>query len=268
MGKQRLLNEKIQPPGGVGVGHQIVGQRSQGRAHGPADLHLLTVLLGADAHPLLPQVVLLRVSLGPVQLLLHLLFGGADLPQLRRGGVGDVEAPAAGVFRVQDGQGRRRIVEGKARQARRVPQLFKQGAQGLQPLEIALQLEQLHMVRHLQLPAPAQGAADVLHLAQHHADLVIQVLQLPGVGGGPLHVAQLLLQLLPLVRGIVPQAADALLAEGTAPVQALQDVLQADLLSLLKTNLDHASSSFTLMTGTSTASFIRAMNSSLSNFHP
>ena len=79
---------------------------------------------------------------------------------------------------------------------------------------------------------------------------------------------QLLLQLLPLVRGIVPQAADALLAEGAAPVQALQDVLQADLLSLLKTNLDHASSSFTLMTGTSTASFIRAMNSSLSNFHP
>ena len=159
-------------------------------------------------------------------------------------------------------------MEGKARQARRVPQLFKQGAQGLQPLEIALQLEQLHMVRHLQLPAPAQGAPDVLHLAQHHADLVIQVLQLLRMGGGPLHVAQLLLQLLPLVRGIVPQAADALLAKGAAPMETLQNILQADFFSFLETNLDHASSSFTLMTGASTASFIRAMNSSLSNFHP
>ena len=268
MGKQRLLNEKIQPPGGVGVGHQIVGQRSQGRAHGPADLHLLAVLLGADAHPLLPQIVLLRVSLGPVQLLLHLLLGGADLPQLRRGGIGDVKAPAAGVFRVQNGQSRSGIMKFQARESRRIPQPLKHGPQGLQPLEIALELKQLHMVRHLQLPAPAQGAADVLHLAQHHTDLVVQVLQLLRMGGGPLHIVQLQLQLLPLVGGIVPQAANALLAKGAAPMETLQNILQADFFSFLETDLDHASSSFTLITGTSTASRIRAMNSSLSNFHP
>lgn len=66
----------------------------------------------------------------------------------------------------------------QARKSRRIPQPLKHGPQGLQPLEIALEFKQLHMVRHLQLPAPAQGAADVLHLAQHHTDLVVQVLQL------------------------------------------------------------------------------------------
>ena len=68
--------------------------------------------------------------------------------------------------------------------------------------------------------------------------------------------------------GGMPQAADALLTEGRAAVERLQHILQADLHPLVKMDLDHANSSFTLITGTSTASRIRRRNSSLSNFQP
>ena len=58
------------------------------------------------------------------------------------------------------------------------------------------------------------------------------------MGGGPLHIVQLQLQLLPLVGGIVPQAANALLAKGAAPMETLQNILQADFFSFLETDLD------------------------------
>ena len=146
--------------------------------------------------------------------------------------------------------------------------LRQQRPQAVQPLEVALDLKQLHMVRRLPRRAAAQGRADVLHLAQAGHQLGILALQLLRRSRSLLHVVQLRLQLRPLLRRIEPQAADLLLPEGRTAVQRLQHILQTDLYTLLKSDLDHANSSFTLITGTSTASRIRCRNSSLSNFHP
>ena len=203
-----------------------------------------------------------------VQLLLDLLLGRTDLPQLGCCIVRDVEATAAGLVRIQDLQRLRRIMEGQRLKVGGLAHLLEQGDQALQPLEIYLDFKQLHMIRDLQRLAPAQRATDVLHLAQHQPDPVVQGLQSIRRLGGLLHVIQLRLQLLPLVGGVVAQLADLLLTEGAAPVESLQRILQADFFPLFKANIDHVSSSFTLMTGTSTASRIRVINSSLSNFQP
>ena len=159
-------------------------------------------------------------------------------------------------------------MEGHALEVRHRVDLFKQRAHTVQPLQIALDLEQLHMVRRLPRRAAAQGVADILHLAQSGHQLVVHVLQLAGGVGRLLHVVQLLLQCGAFLRRIKPQPPDAFLPEGRAAVQRFQRVLQTDFLFFLKLDRDHASSSFTLMTGTSTASFMRNRNSSLSNFHP
>ena len=214
------------------------------------------------------QVVLLRVGLGVEETLLHVLLGLAYLLEPHRGAVGDIEAAAAGLVRVEDGQGGLGVVEGQAVEPGDSVDLVEQGAEVLQPLEVALDLEQLHMVRGLPCGTAAQGRADVLHLAQDGHDLGVGVLQLLRGVGGLLHVIQLALQLRAFLRGVKPQAADALLAEGRAAVERLQHILQADLHPLVKMDLDHANSSFTLITGTSTASRIRSRNSSLSNFQP
>ena len=267
-GKQRLLDDEVQPARRVGVLQQISCQRSQRLPHAAAHLGLLAVLLGTDTGPAGAQLLLLGIGLCMVQLLLDLLLGRTDLPQLGCCIVGDVEATAAGLVRIQDLQRLRRIMEGQRLKVSGLAHLLEQGDQTLQPLEIYLDFKQLHMIRDLQRLAPAQRATDVLHLAQHQADPVVQWLQSIRRLGGLLHVIQLRLQLLPLVGGVIAQLADLLLTEGAAPVESLQRILQADFFSLLKANIDHASSSFTLMTGTSTASRIRVINSSLSNFQP
>src|SRR5699024_6943926 len=94
---------------------------------------------------------------------------------------------------------------------------------------------------------------DLLHLAKEEADLIVYVLQLIGGFGGLLHVIKLRFQLRTLLGDVKAQAADLLDAKGAAAMEGIQSVLQTDLLSFLKTNGDHASSSFTLITGASTA---------------
>ena len=267
-GEQCLLDNKVQTPRRLRIGEQIVHHRGQCRTHGLADVHLLRVLLAAQPGALQAQIVLFRVGLGVEQPLLHLFLGAADLLQFCRGAVRDIEAPAPGTIRVQHRQRVLHLVEGHALEVRHRVDLLKQRAHTVQPLQIALDLKQLHMVRRLPRRAAAQGRADVLHLAQAGHQLGVLALQLLRRGRGTLHVVQLRLQLRPLLRHIEPQAADLLLPEGRAAVQRLQHILQTDLHTLLKSDLDHANSSFTLITGTSTASRIRCRNSSLSNFHP
>ena len=211
---------------------------------------------------------LLRVGLRVEELLLELLFCLSDLAQAGGGAVRDVKAAAAGVVGVEDGECGRRIVEVQTAEIRHGADLFKERDNRFQPLQIPLDLEQLDMVGRLQLAAAAQRASDVLDLAEGDHDLVIGFLQLSRGLRSAVDVIQLRLQLRALLRRIKSQPADALAAEGTAAVQALQNILQADFFSLLETNADHVSSSFTLMTGTSTASCSRARNSSLSNFQP
>ena len=106
---------------------------------------------------------------------------------------------------------------------------IQQGQEAVQPLKIALDLKQLHMVGHLAFLAAAQGVADILDLAQNGHQAGIGVLQLIGMPGQRLYVIQLCFQRGTLVRGIEPQAADALQAEGRAAVERFQRVLQADL---------------------------------------
>ena len=159
-------------------------------------------------------------------------------------------------------------MEGHALQGRGLPDSLEQGDHALQPLQVALDLEQLHMVGDLPLRAAAQRGADVLHLAQEDHDLVIGLLQLIGAGGAALHVAQFRLQRRALVRGVEPQMADPLLAEGAAAVEVLQHVLETDLYLFIEADGDHASSSFTLITGASTASDMARRKASLSNFQP
>ena len=106
---------------------------------------------------------------------------------------------------------------------------IQQGQKAVQPLKIALDLKQLHMVGHLAVLAAAQGVADILDLAQDGHQAGIDVLQFVGMPGQRFHVIQLRFQRDALVRGIEPQAADALQAKGRAAVERLQRVLQADL---------------------------------------
>ena len=108
----------------------------------------------------------------------------------------------------------------------------------------------------------------VFDLAKEHAQLVVDGLELLAVAGGLLHVIQLVFQFGTLFGGVEAQTADLFNTKGAAAVEGLQRILQADLFSLFKTNGDHFSASFTLMTGTSTASLMRRRNSSLSNFQP
>ena len=124
------------------------------------------------------------------------------------------------------------------------------------------------MVGRVAVLDAAHGAADLLHLAKKHAQLVIDSLEFLTIAGSLLHVIQLVFQLGTLLGSVEAQTADLFDTEGTAAVEGLQGILQADLLSLFKTNGDHFSASFTLMTGTSTASLMRRRNSSLSNFQP
>ena len=82
------------------------------------------------------------------------------------------------------------------------------------------------------------------------------------------YVIKLCFQRGALIRGIKPQAADPLQAEGGAAVKRLQRILQADLDLFIKGYGNHSSSSFTLMTGTSTAAVMAAMKASLSKRQP
>ena len=156
--------------------------------HAPADLRLLALLLGADLRAAQAQLVLFRIGLGLMELLLQLLLGPADLAELFCHAVGNVKATGPGVVRVQDGQSRLGIVEGELPQGRNLAHLRIQGQQALQPLQIALDLKQLHMVRHLSVSAAADRVADVLHLTQQDTDLVIYALELVGVVCRLLHV--------------------------------------------------------------------------------
>ena len=228
-GKQRLLHHEVQTADGLRVGQQIVHHGGQLRAHGAAHLHLLALLLGADTGALQTQIVLLRVGPGAEQPLLNVLFGGADLLEPRRGAVRDIEAPAAGAVGVQDRQRRGGRVKGHVPEMGGLVDGIQQGQKAVQPLKIALDLKQLHMVGHLAVLAAAQGVADILDLAQDGHQAGIGVLQLIGMPGQRLYVIQLCFQRGTLVRGIEPQAADALQAEGRAAVERLQRVLQADL---------------------------------------
>ena len=202
------------------------------------------------------------------QPLLHILLGSADLLQLLGGAVGDVKAPAAGVIGVEDIQRCGGIVEGRVLQSRRLIDGSQQRADIAEPLEVALDLEQLHMIRHLAVLAAAQGVADILDLAQQRHQAGEGILQFLVVDSQRLHVVQLRFQRGALVRGIEPQAADALQPKGGAAVQRLQRVLQADLDLFVKGYGDHRNSSFTLMTGASTAAVMAAMNASLSKRQP
>ena len=170
-----------------------------------------------------------------------------------------------GVQDIQRGGG---IVERRVLQMGGVVDGVQQGADIPQPLEIALDLEQLHMIRHLAVLAAAQGVADVLDLAQQCHQAGEGVLQFLVMGGQGLDVIQLRLQGRALIGGIEPQAADALQPEGGAAVQRLQGVLQADLDLFIERYGDHCNSSFTLMTGASTAAVMAAIKASLSKRQP
>ena len=214
------------------------------------------------------HMLLLGIGGCVVELLFDLLFGLTDLTQLLGSTVGDVEAAGAGVLRIQHSQRFGRIVELKIAETGLLVHLLHQRDHGLHTLEIVLQLEQLHMVGGIAVFDAAQRTADLLHLTQEHADLLVERLELFAVNGGLLHVIKLRFQFSTLFWCVETQTADLFNAEGAAAVERLQSVLQTDLFSLFKTNGDHFSASFTLMTGTSTASLMRWRNSSLSNFQP
>ena len=165
-----------------------LGQGCQLCPHAPADLRLLALLLGADLRAAQAQLVLFRIGLGLMEPLLQLLLGPADLAELFCHAVRNVKATGPGVVRVQDGQSRPGVVEGELPQGRNLAHLRIQGQQAFQPLQIALDLKQLHMVRHLSVSAAADRVADVLHLAQQDTDLVIHALELVGVVCRLLHV--------------------------------------------------------------------------------
>ena len=203
-----------------------------------------------------------------MKLFLQRFLAPAKLLQFFRHAVGNVEAPGAGAVRIQNIQGRLGIVERKLPQRGNLAHLGIQGQQALQTLQIALDLKQLHMVGDLPVPAAPDGVADILHLTQQDADFVIHALELLCVEGSLPDIVQFRFQFPTFGRGVKPQTPDLLLTERTAAVESLQGVLQANLLLLLKTNGNHASSSFTLMTGTFTLWRIRSINTSLSNFQP
>ena len=187
-GEQSLLDDEVQPAGGLRVRQQVVHHGGQRRAHGPADVHFLGVLLGAQTGALQAQVVLLRIGLGVEQTLLHVLLGLPHLFELGGGAVGDVEAAAAGAVGVQDGQRRLGVVEDDALKMSNGVDLRQQRPQAVQTLEVALDLEQLHVVRRLPLRAAAQGCADVLHLAQTGHQFGVLVLQPVRRRRGPLYI--------------------------------------------------------------------------------
>ena len=267
-GEQRLLHHEVQTAQRLRVSQQIIHHGSQLGTHDAAHLHLLALLLGADTGALEPQVVLFRVGLGMEQPLLHVLLGGANFFQLLGGAVRDVKATASGVVGVENIQRGGGIVEGRVLQARRFADGIQQRTNIAEPLEVALDLEQLHMIRHLAVLAAAQGVADILDLAQQRHQAGEGILQFLVVDSQRLHVVQLRFQRGALVRGIEPQAADALQPKGGAAVQRLQRVLQADLDLFVKGYGDHRNSSFTLMTGASTAAVMAAINASLSKRQP
>ena len=66
----------------------------------------------------------------------------------------------------------RRVVEGEVFKVGLLVHLGEKGPQAVQPLEVALDLKELHMVGDLVGLAAAQGVADILHLAQKHHGLV------------------------------------------------------------------------------------------------
>ena len=203
-----------------------------------------------------------------VQLLFDLFFSLTDLTQLLGSTVGNVEAAGTGVFGVQHRQRCGGIVEGKVFELRLLVHLLHQRDQRLHTLQIVFQFKQFHVVRGIAVLDAAHSAADLLHLAKEHTNLIVDTLELLAVAGSLLYVIQFVLQLGTLLGSIEAQTANLLDTEGAASVERFQRVLQTNFFSLFKTNGDHASSSFTLMTGTSTASLILRLNSSLSNFQP
>ena len=123
-----------------------------------------------------------------MELFLQLLFGAAELTEVLGHAVGDIKAAGAGVIRIQNVQSGLWIVEGQAAQGRFLGQLSVQRQQALQTLQVTLDLEQLHMIRHLAVAAATDGIADVLHLAQQDTYFIIHALELLGVVGSLPHI--------------------------------------------------------------------------------
>ena len=202
------------------------------------------------------------------QLFLHLLLGGANFTKLRRGAVGDIEAARARAIGVEDSQRLLGGVEREATEGHLLVHLLEQGQDALQAAQKALHLEKLHMVGDLPCRAATEGIADILHLTQEDHRLIHGGFQFLSVADEAFHIVEFLLQCLALLRGVELQAANPLDAEGRTAVKGLQNILQADFDFIIKGNVDHTISSLTLMTGASMASFILAMNTSLSKCQP
>ena len=136
------------------------------------------------------------------------------------------------------------------------------------PQQKSLELEQLHVVETRAFRKPFQRAADILELTEHKHDLIVNGLQSARRVCRAFRVPKLRFQLVSLVRRVEAQLAHTFRAEGTAGVQRIENVSQSDLFPVFKTDRDQSGSSFTLMTGTSTAAAIAFKNASGSNFQP
>ena len=224
-GEECLLDHKVEATHVFCIGEDVLHHGGESGAHHGTHLRLLAVLLGADTGALNAQLVLLGIGGGVEQLFLHLLLGGADLTQLRRSAVGDIEAARARTIGVEDSQRLLGSVKREAAESHLLVHLLEQGQDALQAAQKALHLEKLHMVGDLTCRAALERVADILHLTQEDHRLIHGGFQLLSVADKAFYVVEFLLQRCTLLGSVELQAANPLDAEGRTAVEGLQNIL-------------------------------------------
>ena len=266
-GEQRFLDQKVELTRGVGVCQHGGDMGEKRSAHRRADRAFLGLLLGAYAGAHGSDRVLFRLRRFIQPLLEPLLFG-ADRAQRFRSAVRNIESAGTRALGIEHVQRGCRIGEREPLDADGLVHPVEQRTKIRDAQQKALELKQLHVIEARALRKPFQRAADILELTEHKHDLIVDGLQRVRRVCRAFRVPKLRFQFVPLVRRVEAQLAHTFRAEGTAGVQRVENVSQSDLFPVFKTDRDQSGSSFTLMTGTSTAAAIVFKNASGSNFQP
>ena len=277
----------------------VVHIRPQRRGQLAPDAHLLMLLIGSHSGTEGLERLLLLPGGQTAELFLQFPLFPAQSAELPGPAVSDVEGRhpiVLGVQQVQRGGG---VPEGNALQLQHGLDLVEQRQHLIAFQQESLDLEQLDLVEG-GLQAFQRGGTDVFHRHEHQQQLVqgllavLVLFQSPaqpvcfglhlgqvtdgsprapvcfstvhrlGLQNGqhPLDVGQLALQLGLLTGFKGFQLPHPLLAVGRAGLQGVQNVLEADIFTLCKRQIDHFASSITLMTGRPTRAFIRSISSS------
>ena len=193
-----------------------------------------------------------------------LLTDGAQFLRIH---IADIEAGHTVLFRVQQFQRFGGILQGNAIKTNSFIDLCKQRQHPLALQQEALDFEQFNGIQGA-FAALFCNFADIfdahkgMHQLIHRRGAPVTIFQ------HPLDVLQLAQQFGLLLPGKGLHSLDPLFTVGRTGRQLVDDILESDIILLLKTQFDHGYASCTLMTGTSTRACIRCISSSLSRLYP